>query len=124
MRGRERLRAEQEAFTYTVDQTAFTSTTVEQGALTCTVEQGAFMSTVEQGVFTLQSKGRSRVEHGWGRGGRELFVSYSLGQPSLVSCAINSRYRKKKKKVRREPGRDGKILCDHRQDGNDEVHRL
>ena len=25
---------------------------------------------------------------------------------------------------RREPGRDGKILCDHRQDGNDEVHRL
>ena len=26
--------------------------------------------------------------------------------------------------VRREPGRDGKILCDHRQDGNDEVHRL
>ena len=29
-----------------------------------------------------------------------------------------------KKIVRREPGRDGKILCDHRQDGNDEVHRL
>ena len=29
-----------------------------------------------------------------------------------------------KKNVRREPGRDGKILCDHRQDGNDEVHRL
>ena len=27
-----------------------------------------------------------------------------------------------KKNVRREPGRDGKILCDHRQDGNDEVH--
>ena len=26
--------------------------------------------------------------------------------------------------VRREPGRDGKILSDHRQDGNDEVHRL
>ena len=26
--------------------------------------------------------------------------------------------------VRREPGRDGKILCDHRQDGNDEIHRL
>ena len=26
--------------------------------------------------------------------------------------------------VRREPGRDGKILCDHRQDGNDEVRRL
>ena len=26
--------------------------------------------------------------------------------------------------IRREPGRDGKILCDHRQDGNDEVHRL
>ena len=26
--------------------------------------------------------------------------------------------------VRREPGRDGKILCDHRQDGNYEVHRL
>ena len=26
--------------------------------------------------------------------------------------------------VRREQGRDGKILCDHRQDGNDEVHRL
>ena len=24
----------------------------------------------------------------------------------------------------REPGRDGKILSDHRQDGNDEVHRL
>ena len=23
--------------------------------------------------------------------------------------------------VRHEPGRDGKILCDHRQDGNDEV---
>ena len=23
-----------------------------------------------------------------------------------------------------QPGRDGKILCDHRQDGNDEVHRL
>ena len=23
-----------------------------------------------------------------------------------------------KKIVRREPGRDGKILCDHRQDGN------
>ena len=23
-----------------------------------------------------------------------------------------------------EPGRDGKILSDHRQDGNDEVHRL
>ena len=29
-----------------------------------------------------------------------------------------------KKIVRREPGRDGKILCDHRQDGKDEVHRL
>ena len=29
-----------------------------------------------------------------------------------------------KKIVRREPGRDGKIVCDHRQDGNDEVHRL
>ena len=29
-----------------------------------------------------------------------------------------------KKIVRREPGRDGKILSDHRQDGNDEVHRL
>ena len=28
-----------------------------------------------------------------------------------------------KKIVRREPGRDGKILCDHRQDGNDEDHR-
>ena len=26
--------------------------------------------------------------------------------------------------VRREPGRDGKIVSDHRQDGNDEVHRL
>ena len=26
-----------------------------------------------------------------------------------------------KKFVRREPGRDGKILCDHRQDGNDGV---
>ena len=25
-----------------------------------------------------------------------------------------------KKIVRREPGRDGKILSDHRQDGNDE----
>ena len=29
-----------------------------------------------------------------------------------------------KKIVRHEPGRDGKILSDHRQDGNDEVHRL
>ena len=29
-----------------------------------------------------------------------------------------------KKIVRREPRRDGKILSDHRQDGNDEVHRL
>ena len=29
-----------------------------------------------------------------------------------------------KKVVRREPRRDGKIICDHRQDGNDEVHRL
>ena len=29
-----------------------------------------------------------------------------------------------KKIVRREPGRDGRILSDHRQDGNDEVHRL
>ena len=30
-----------------------------------------------------------------------------------------------KKIARREPGRDGKILCDHRQDGNDKkVHRL
>ena len=29
-----------------------------------------------------------------------------------------------KKIVRREPGRDGKILSGHRQDGNDEVHRL
>ena len=29
-----------------------------------------------------------------------------------------------KKIVRREPGRDGKILSDHRQDGNDEVHQL
>ena len=28
-----------------------------------------------------------------------------------------------KKNVRREPGRDGKILCDHRQDG-DGVHRI
>ena len=26
--------------------------------------------------------------------------------------------------VRREPGRDGKILSDHRQDGNVEAHRL
>ena len=29
-----------------------------------------------------------------------------------------------KKNERRETGRDGKILCDHRQDGIDEVHRL
>ena len=29
-----------------------------------------------------------------------------------------------KKIVRREPRGDGKILSDHRQDGNDEVHRL
>ena len=29
-----------------------------------------------------------------------------------------------KKIVRREPGRDEKILSDRRQDGNDEVHRL
>ena len=29
-----------------------------------------------------------------------------------------------KKVVRREPGRDEKILSDHRQDGNDEIHRL
>ena len=29
-----------------------------------------------------------------------------------------------KKIVRCEPGRDGKILSDHRQDGNEEVHRL
>ena len=29
-----------------------------------------------------------------------------------------------KKNVRRKPARDGKILCDHRQEGNDEVHRL
>ena len=29
-----------------------------------------------------------------------------------------------KKNVRREPGRDGKILSDHRQDGNDDVQRL
>ena len=29
-----------------------------------------------------------------------------------------------KNTVRREPGRDGKILSDHRQDSNDEVHRL
>ena len=29
-----------------------------------------------------------------------------------------------KKTVRCEPGRDGKILSDHRQDGNDEVNRL
>ena len=29
-----------------------------------------------------------------------------------------------KKFLTREPGRDGKILGDHRQDGNDEVHRL
>ena len=29
-----------------------------------------------------------------------------------------------KKNIRREPGRDEKILCDHRQDGNDAVHRL
>ena len=33
-------------------------------------------------------------------------------------------HRDKKNNVRREPGRDGKILSDHRQDGNDEVHRL
>ena len=31
---------------------------------------------------------------------------------------------KKLQGVRREPGRDGKILSDHRQDGSDEVHRL
>ena len=29
-----------------------------------------------------------------------------------------------KKHVKRVSGRDGKILGDHRQDGNDEVHRL
>ena len=29
-----------------------------------------------------------------------------------------------KKNVRREPGRDGKILNDHRQVGNFEAHRL
>ena len=29
-----------------------------------------------------------------------------------------------KKNVRREPGIDGRILSDHRQDGNDEIHRL
>ena len=30
----------------------------------------------------------------------------------------------REKVVRRESGRDRKILSDHRQDGNDEVHRL
>ena len=29
-----------------------------------------------------------------------------------------------KKVVRREPGRDGKIFCDHRQDGNEEVRSI
>ena len=29
-----------------------------------------------------------------------------------------------KKTVRRDPERDGKIFSDHRQDGDDEVHRL
>ena len=39
---------------------------------------------------------------------------------SCKSAEFASRY----KIVRREPGRDEKILSDHRQDGNDEVHRL
>ena len=30
----------------------------------------------------------------------------------------------RRKIAMREPGRDGKILSDHRQDGNDEAHRL
>ena len=40
----------------------------------------------------------------------------------LPSAVLN--LNRDEKITRREPGRDGKILCDHRQDGNDEVHRL
>ena len=40
-----------------------------------------------------------------------------------MSCKI-AELAPRSKIVRRELGRDGKILSDHRQDGNDEVHRL
>ena len=57
------------------------------------------------------------------------FVAESVGtrvskiQPLVDELQVLNLHRDKEI-VRREPGRDGKILSDHRQDGNDEVHRL
>ena len=50
-------------------------------------------------------------------------VAYRAYNHWLTSCK-SAELASRHKIVRREPGRDGKILCDHRQDGHDEVHRL
>ena len=47
-------------------------------------------------------------------------VKFNRWLTSCKSAGLASR----KKNLRREPGRDGKILCDRRQDGNDEINRL
>ena len=48
------------------------------------------------------------------------YIHYSE-QDWLTSCKI-AELASRQTFVRREPGRDGKTLSDHRQDGNDEVH--
>ena len=50
-------------------------------------------------------------------------VRYARLNHWLTSCK-SAELVSRQKILRREPGRDGKILSDHRQDCNNEVHRL
>ena len=54
----------------------------------------------------------------------ELPAVVSKIEPLVDELCKTTELASRYKIVRREPGRDGKILSDHRQDGNDEVHRL
>ena len=66
--------------------------------------------------------------------GREIIIELRYQQKRIQSISMygNCNYQilvvrvlnfhRDKKIVVREPGRDGNILRDHRQDGNDEVH--
>ena len=61
----------------------------------------------------------SRIEH-MGPAGAGAAAKL-VNQVTHRNTSVNARPRTNNIIV---PRRDGKILCDHRQDGNDEVHRL
>ena len=48
----------------------------------------------------------------------EVKINHQLTSRKIAELALRQKF------VRREPGKDGKILRDRRQHGNDEVHRL